>query len=62
MVGGALLRDGVEIKFQQLQSRMPADCLSRCDCATARSSKRMQQLAIEVAELNSYINASGTPR
>jgi hypothetical protein len=26
MVGGALLRDGAEIKFQQLQSRMPADC------------------------------------
>ena len=27
MVGGALLRDGAEIKFRQLQSRMPADCL-----------------------------------
>jgi hypothetical protein len=26
MVGGALLRDGAEIKFRQLQTRMPADC------------------------------------
>ena len=32
--------------------------LIRCDCAIARFSKRMQQLAIAVAELNSYINAT----